>query len=125
MYNSVFLYIWIFFSPSSTCNFVHTRPSVSVMNGRSSQPPLCLHCEYQQAYGPSAETCPFPSFAGCYAGTAPVCFKTKLGNCIFLILFKMCMIMAQGKLGHGLKEKKRRFLCCFSLVLPLVLFSYL
>ena len=42
MYNSVFLSIWIFLSPSSTCNFVHTRPSVSVMNGRCSQAPSCF-----------------------------------------------------------------------------------
>lgn len=75
---------------------------------------LCLHCEYQQAYGPSAETCPFPSFPGCYAGTAPVCFKTKLGSCIFLILFKMCVIVAQGELGHGLKGEKKVFVLFFS-----------
>lgn len=80
---------------------------------------VCLHCEYQQAYGPSAETCPFPSFAGCYAGTAPVCFETKLGGCIFLIVLKMCMIMAQGKLGHGLKEKKKKVFVLFFSSSPL------
>ena len=37
------------------------------------------------------------------------------------------MILTLGKLGHSLKEKKRkRFLFCFvfTLVLPFVLFSY-
>ena len=36
------------------------------------------------------------------------------------------MIVAQGKLGHGLKGKKKKkgFCFVFSLVLPFVLFSY-
>ena len=76
-------------------------------------------CEYQQAYGPSAETCPFPSFAVCYAGTAPVCFETKLGGCIFLIVLKMCIIVAQGKLGHGLEEKKKKVFVLFFSSSPL------
>lgn len=87
---------------------------------------LCLHCEYQQAPGPSSETCPSPSFAGCYAGTAVSVLKQNQWVVFSLFLCKMCMIPTLGKLGHSLKEKKKGFLFCFvfSLVLPFVLFSY-
>lgn len=65
---------------------------------------LCLHCEYQQASGPLAETCPSPSFAGCYAGTVPVCLETKLISCIYSFLCKMYTILTQGKLEYSFKE---------------------
>lgn len=85
-YNSVFLSIWVFSSLSPTCNFDHTRPSILGMNGRPSPTPsVFVYTEYQQASGPSAEARPPRSFAGCYAGTVPVCFETKLMSCVFLI----------------------------------------
>lgn len=42
MYNAIFLSIWFFSSPSATCNYVHTRPSILVMNRRLSDPTSCF-----------------------------------------------------------------------------------
>lgn len=107
-----------FFSPSSTCNFVHTRPSVLVINGRFSQPPSCFvytvniskHLDHQ------LKPALLHLFAGCYADTAPVCFETKLWVAFSLFSLYKCMILTLGKLVHNLKEKKNNFfvlLCVF------------
>lgn len=113
-YNSISLSIWIFSFPSPTCNFVHTKPSILTERKiHSTTQLLCLHCEYQQATGTSAETCSSPSFADCYAGTVPVCFETKLMSSPFLC--KMCMILTLGK-PEQFERKKKDFLVWFSLV---------
>lgn len=83
----LFLCLYGFFPPVTNLQFcLHKAKHLGdEWETQSATSPLCLHCEYQQASGPSAETCPSPSSAGCYAGTAPACFETKLMSFISLV----------------------------------------
>ena len=83
----VFLCLYGSFSPITNLQFCpHKAKHLGdEWETQSTNQLLCLHCEYQQAPGPLAETCPSSSFAGCYAGTVPVCLETKVMSCILLI----------------------------------------
>lgn len=121
IYNSVFLSIWIFLSPSSTCNFVHTRPSVSVMNGRCSQPPSCFVYTVNISKHLSRQLKHALFHLLLVAMQAQPLSVLKQSSAVAFSLFSLKCAWSWHKVNWDMvwKEKKKRFLFCFFSSSPL------